>query len=163
MPSMRTPQQDGFSTVPREKTVDKDEILIVYRAHGDTSKMIGRFFFTPQIAGTPRSNWTAEMLERELNASLWGNDYKYLAKFRVRNGVKYKIGEIAQDNYQGLELHKEAGVTVELPFVQHSYFRNAFFFYQVQLDLDGNWRTYLELLEDTPINPGNLVSRPGHC
>lgn len=161
MPSVRTPQEDGFAAVPREEVVDK--ILIVYRAHGDTSQMIGRFFFTPQIAGTPRSNWTAEMLERELNASLWGNDYKYLAKFRVRKGVVYKIGEIAQDNYRGIELRQERGKTVEVPFVQYSYFRNANLFYQVQLDMNGDWRTYLELLEDTPLNPGNLVCRPGHC
>jgi hypothetical protein len=164
MPSVRTPQQDGFAAPPREEMVGEGDILIVYRAHGETSKMIGRFFFTPQIGGTPRLNWTAEMLERELNASLWGNDYQHLAKFQVRNGVKYKIGKIAHDNYTGIELHRnENGKVVEVPFDQYAYFRNANLFYQVQIDMDGDWRTYLELLEDVPLNPGNLVSRAGRC
>jgi len=73
------------------------------------------------------------------------------------------IVRTAQDNYQGFELRHEEGVTVEVPFAQYSYFRNANLFYQVQIDMKGDWRTYLELLEDKPLNPGKLISRLGHC
>jgi len=155
--------RDGFDTEPAESVVKDGDVLIVYRAHGDSSKMIGRFFFTPVIAGVPRINWTAELLERELNAALWGNDFKHLAKFQVHVGVKYRIGPIAQDSYQGVERRRTASGMVEEPFDQYSYFKTAGLFHQVQIDMQGDWRTYLDLLEDAPVNPGNFVARGGNC
>ena len=160
-PEVRTSDaiKDGFDCDPAEKQVADGQVLIVYRAHGDTSQLIGRFYFTPLIAGIPRMNWTADLLERELNAALWDNDFKFLAKFRVLSGVRYKIGPIAQDNYRGVE--RKDGV--ETPFEQFSYFKNAGLFHQVQIDMMGDWRRYLDLLEDVPLNPGRFVARTGHC
>jgi hypothetical protein len=155
--------RDGFDSDPQEREVGASDLLLVYRAHGGASRMIGRFFFTPQVAGLPRVNWTAEFLEKELNAALWGNEFRFLAKFRVFQGVRYKIGPIAHDKYQGVERATDGTEVIDVPFDQYSYFRNANLFYQVQIDMVGDWRRYLELLEDTPIKPGNFVSRPGRC
>ncbi|MEF3074221.1 hypothetical protein V2P20_04215 [Methylobacter sp. Wu1] len=154
--------KDGFDENPTQKQVESGTILIVYRAHGNLSKMIGRFFFTPQIAGTPRINWTADMLERELNAALWDNDFRYLAKFRVLEGVKYKIGPIAHDKYQGVDFTPSGG---RLSFDQYSYFRNANMFLQVQIDgiTPSNWHEYLDLLEAVPIKAERFHRGTGRC
>jgi hypothetical protein len=147
----------GFDADPEEREVAEGEVLYVYRAHGETSKMIGRFFFTPRVGDQPRTNWTADLLERELNAALWGNDFRYLAKFRVRSGVRYRIGPIAHDRYQGVEYHQEGQTVKEVPFDQYSYFRNSSLFYQVQIEMEADWRTYVELIENTPIKQGRHV------
>ncbi|KGM41391.1 hypothetical protein JY96_18570 [Aquabacterium sp. NJ1] len=155
--------RDGFDRTPETRRVGDGQVLVVYRAHGSTSQMIGRFYFTPQICGIPRMNWTADLLERELNAALWGNDFKYLAKFRVLPGVNYKIGPIAQDSFQGVELRQVGTRTIEVPFDQYAYFKNMGLFHQVQIDMTGDWRQYLDLLETVPINPGRFLARSGHC
>jgi hypothetical protein len=145
---------DGFDEDPAPGKVESGKPLYVYRAHG-SSKFIGRFFFTPQIAGTPRMNWTADMLERELNAALWENDYRYLAKFRVREKVKYEIGPIAQDGYQGID---KTPWGKDQTFQQDCYFRNQNLFYQVKIEgiTESNWREYLELVSDEPIKAGHF-------
>ncbi len=148
--------RDGFDRDPDERQVADNELMIVYRAHGRTSQMLGRFFFTPQVGGVPRMHWTADVLERELNAALWDNDFRFLAKFRVLPGVRYRIGPIAHDKYQGVERDGR-------PFDQYAYFRSAGHFLQVQIDMTGDWRLYLQLLENVPINPGRFVARVGHC
>lgn len=155
--------KDGFDGDPEQKTVEEGKPLYVYRAHG-TSRMIGRFFFTPQIDGMPRMNWTADMLEMELNAALWDNDLRYLARFRVRDKVRYEIGPIAQDNYQGIDATRWGK---DLPFIQYAYFRNRALFYQVHIAAvtQENWRDYLELVEDLPIKAGRFLRTKGrgHC
>ena len=152
--------EEGFDSDPEPKNSGPG--FFVYRAHGDTSRTIGRFFFTPQIEGTPMVNWTADMLERELNASLWDNDFCHLAKFRVREKVKYKIGAIAHDRYRGTDKTPWGG---GLAFDQYAYFRNAGLFLQVQIDgiTPTNWRQYLDLVEDTPLRAGRLHRIPGTC
>lgn len=153
--------KDGFDEDPSPDEVKEGKPLYVYRVHG-SSALIGRFFFTPQIEGTPRMNWTADLLEKELNAALWDNDFRYLAKFRVLKGVKYEIGPIAHDKYRGIDgtdwAKKNPSNQMKKAFVQYSYFRNENLFYQVKTEglNENNWREYLNLVEDTPIDPGRF-------
>jgi hypothetical protein len=149
--------KSGFRTDPIEKTVPAGEVLIVYRIHGETSKLIGQFYFTPQIQGIPRMNWTADMLEVQLNAALWDNDFQYIAKFQVKAGTTYRIGEIAQDAYEGLITSADG--KEENPFQQYSFFKHDSLFSQVQIPMDParDWRHYLTLLEDIRLRPGRFV------
>lgn len=164
LPKERTSDaiRDGFDQDPASKQVGTGSVLIVYRAHGNSSNMIGRFFFTPQIEGIPRLNWTADMLEKELNAALWDNDFRYLAMFRVLESVAYKIGPIAHDKYQAVD---RTDFGRGKPFDQYSYFRNANMFFQVLIDeiTPCNWHEYLEILEDYPIKVGRFHRDTGHC
>ena len=158
--------KNGFDSDPAAKEVGTDEVLFVYRAHNGTgsgSKLIGRFFFTPKTCDTPSVNWTAEMLERELNASLWGNELRFLAKFQVMQGVKYKIGPIAHDKYQGVERVSSPSGELGKPFDQYSYFRNQNLFYQVEIAMTSDWRNYLKLLSDEPIKAGRFHRKSGNC
>lgn len=154
---------DGFDGVPEEGEVTPGHPLFVYRVHG-SSRRIGRFFFAPQVNGTPVMNWTADMLEMELNAALWDNDFRHLAKFRVLDRVRYKYGLIAQDSYWGYDGTPSGN---GLPFVQFAFFRNRNLFYQILINdiSDSNWRNYLEDLGDVPINPGRFFRADGrgHC
>lgn len=156
---------DGFDGDPEQRVVEAGKPLYVYRAHG-SSKLIGRFFFTPHIAGTPRMNWTADMLEMELNAALWDNDFRYLAKFRVKDGTRYAIGPIAQDYYIGRDQTPWGRGRL---FLQRAYFVNKNLFHQVcLLDFDpkkDDWHNFLELVEDVPIKAGRFhrANGKGNC
>lgn len=105
--------ENGFAEAPARKTALGGEL--VYRAHGGTSREMGNCFFTPVIRGTPINHWTADQLEMELNASLWGNDFEVLTRYLVVRGAAYEIGPIAHDDYEGrdrgLLFHQRAFVT----------------------------------------------------
>ena len=150
---------DGFKDNPPETVLGHDEILIVYRAYGGVSEMIGSCYFTPQVAGTARLNWTAELLEDELNVVLWGNELRRLAKFRVRCGTTYRMGAIAQDKYQGEERKGKE----KIGFDQYAYFKNSNLFFQVLITSQGDWQRYLDLLDDVPIKSTRLVRQIGHA
>jgi hypothetical protein len=102
------------------------------------------------------------MLERELNAALWGNDFRWIAKFRIRDDVKYKIGPIAHDRYRGID---ETPSGRGLGFVQYSYFRNAKLFYQIQIEeiTQTNWLTFVDLVEDIPLRAARFHRGSGTC
>lgn len=92
---------NGWDGVPEEKTATGGET--VYRAFDKrkdaTSRQLGPFFFMPVASGMQVHEMTALELETELNAALWGNRFSYLAKFRIKPGVVYLIGNIAQTDY----------------------------------------------------------------
>lgn len=154
---------DGFKSYSDTKVED---LLIVYRAYGGTSKRIGAFFFTPQIAGSPRLNWTTELLENELNVVLWGNELRRLAKFQLYAQTPYRIGPIAHDKYQGEREKNEEGEDI-LCFDQYKYFKNSNLFYQVMVLSEGPielcWHQYMTLLDDVPINSSRLDRRVAHA
>lgn len=93
-------RENGFSAPPVEKESNGTEL--VYRAVGGQSvKLWSNCFFAPVIDGSPLVYWTAELLERELNAALWGNDFERVFCFQMRPRVHYEIGPIAHDDYVG--------------------------------------------------------------
>jgi hypothetical protein len=128
-----TPRTDwrdnGFSAPPVVKTSSGTEII--YRAVGGMSmKPWSNCFFTPVAAGSPVNYWTAEMLERELNASLWGNDFERVFVFHILPGVRYEIGPIAHDDYAGVD--GAANADARLGFYQRSWVTPSGVFRQVR-------------------------------
>ena len=119
---------DGFSKPPREEIAHGGEI--VYRAYGGSSRVIGNCFFAPATGASPIQYWTAEILENELNASLWGNDFAGIAKFEMISGARYEIGPIAHDNYPGVD---DGQV-----FYQRSFFTPSGIFKQVKFKIAGS-------------------------
>ncbi len=47
-------------------------------------------------AGDYKRAWTWTYLEQQLNAWFWGNDFERIAMFRLREGVRYRIGAVGQ-------------------------------------------------------------------
>lgn len=137
---------DGFACPPEEKRAVGGEI--VYRAYGGSSNALGVFFFVPVIKGALVNYWTAEILEIELNASLWGNDFEKVAKFELLPKIQYQIGPIAHDNYVG----NENGI-----FYQRSFVTPSGIFQQVKIDKDlaWPWENYIRLIDIYMINEGN--------
>ena len=97
MPSWK---DEGYQSPPEVKTAVGHEVI--YRAYGGRSKRLGNRFFTPCIKDTPIGYWTAELLRKELNAALWGDDFETIAKFQICRNVEYKLGSMAQDNRSGV-------------------------------------------------------------
>jgi hypothetical protein len=106
------------------KKADGGEVL--YRGHGGTSLESGNCFFSPAVNSIPLNHWTAELLERELNAVLWGNLFDYVTRYTIKPGVLYKIGDVANDAYSGIEagvrFHQMATFTPSGIFKQISFF-----------------------------------------
>jgi hypothetical protein len=119
-------QDDGFAVPPEETVADGGEI--VYRAYGGTSPVLGNCFFAPILGSTPINYWTAELLERELNAALWGNDFAGVTIFVVNRGARYQYGPIAHDRYSGTD---EGQV-----FYQRAFFTPSGIFKQVKFLLN---------------------------
>jgi hypothetical protein len=125
----RTPWHDeGFAEPPEEKPSIGGEII--YRAYGGSSGKLGNCFFAPAIGSTPIAYWTAELLEMELNAALWGNDFEGVTKFEILKGAKYKIGPIAHDEYSGID-----GDQI---FFQRAFFTPSGIFKQIKFILSDN-------------------------
>jgi hypothetical protein len=125
----RTPWNDeGFASKPKEMTSSGGEII--YRAFGGTSGVLGNCFFTPAVSPKQICHWTAEFLEIELNAALWGNDFEGLTKFEIKPNVKYHIGKIAHDNYAGWE------GSIDKTFTQRSFITPSGIFKQVKIILE---------------------------
>ena len=124
---------EGFSGQPTELVATGSEVI--YRAFGGTSQRLSNCFFVPQVGGQTISYWTAELFERELNASLWGNDFEVVRKYLIVKGVPYKIGDIAHDSYVGHDSfdYRET----KSPFVQKSWVTPSGIFKQVVLVLGG--------------------------
>ncbi len=119
---------EGFEAQPDVRDVKGGETI--YRAFGGTSKSLRNCFFTPAIGSAPMNCWTAELLEIELNASLWGNDFDRVQSFTMNRvaGAKYKIGNVAQSGYAGCD-------TGQL-FYQRSWVTPSKIFKQVVFILD---------------------------
>jgi hypothetical protein len=127
-PPSATPwQDDGFAQPPEEKDALGGEVA--YRAYGGSSAKWGNCFFVPAIGSTPILYWTAELLETELNAALWGNDFEGVTKFEMIKGARYRIGPIAHDNY--------VGVDGGLRFYQRSFLTPSGIFKQIKFLLAG--------------------------
>lgn len=101
--SPRTAWRDnGFAGPPVEKVALGTEII--YRAVGGlTVKPWSNCFFAPVVAGSPLHYWTADVLERELNAALWGNEFERVYTFQMLTRVRYEIGPVAHDDYAGFD------------------------------------------------------------
>lgn len=149
------------------KNVEEKEVKvgdIFYRAYGGHSKMWGRSFFVPAVAHNGNHQlinyWTAELLEKELNAALWGNDFKFLLIVKANNStppLKYKIGTVVQGNYRGFDNKKD----VE-PFVQQDFITPSGIFKEVQFDSFGveDLKLCLDIVvEARPIRAGNYVQK----
>ncbi|QBR01505.1 hypothetical protein [Paraburkholderia pallida] len=108
-----------------EKSAHGGERL--YRAYGGESVTLRNCFFVPAIDATPIGHWTAELLEMELNAALWGNDFEGVTKFEMIKGARYLIGPIAHDNYSGYD--------TERIFYQRAFFTPNGIFKQVKFVL----------------------------
>ena len=125
---------------------------MIYRAYGGGSRRLGNCFFAPCVLGTLIGHWTAELLERELNAALWGNDFERVAVFRIRENVQYKIGQSAHDSYSGID----SGVA----FYQRSFITPSGVFKQVSFFKEEAkpWTEYVkDMREDITIKPGNYA------
>ena len=120
---------EGFSAAPEEKPVRGGETI--YRAFGGCSKPLGNCFFVPAVGSTPLNHWTAELLETELNASLWGNDFDGVTKYAMQkvDGAKYKVGPIAHDGYAGVDagqlFYQRSWITPSGIFKQVVFILNA--------------------------------------
>jgi hypothetical protein len=126
----RTPwHDDGFAEKPADKTATGGELL--YRAYGGSSGVLGNCFFVPAIGDTPINHWTAELLERELNAALWGNDFEGITMFNMVCGAQYRIGPIAHDFYVGIE---KSSTGIDL-FYARSFFTPGRIFKQIKFVL----------------------------
>jgi hypothetical protein len=121
-------QDQGFAEQPEELTASGGEV--VYRAYGGASRVLGNCFFTPAIGASPIGYWTAELLEVELNAALWSNDFEGITKFQMIKGTKYRIGPIAHDDYVGLDNGRR--------FYQRAFFTPSGIFKQVTFILGEN-------------------------
>jgi hypothetical protein len=122
-------QDHGFSAPPDIEVSSGTEII--YRAVGGASvEPWSNCFFTPVVAGSPVNYWTAEMLERELNAALWGNDFERMFVYQMVAGTRYEIGPIAHDHYAGFD--RDATSKVEKGFYQRSWVTPSGIFHQVR-------------------------------
>ncbi len=144
----RTPWHDaGFAEPPEQKRANGGERI--YRVSGGPSLALGNCFFVPALGAVPINYWTSELLERELNAAVWGNEYDQLHVYTMRPGAVYQIGPVAHHNY--------AGVDHGVPFTQRAYFSPGGIFKQVTFVLgDG-----LNLLESVRTEGGPLALSPG--
>ncbi len=151
-------QPSGMKDIVEKHTRVGD---IFYRAYGGGSKKWGRSFFVPAIANNQNyqlSNyWTSELLEKELNAALWGNTFEFLLVARATNitpPLKYKIGTVVQGHYRGLIDGKT--------FTQRDFITPSGLFKEVQFDSYGidDLKFCLEVVEHArPINAGNFARK----
>ena len=113
LPQRTSWHDEGFAAPPVERPAAGGEVI--YRAYGGTSAVVGNCFFAPAVNATPIGHWSAELLEVELNAALWGNDFEGVTEFEMIRGALYRIGPIAHDGYAGLDggqvFHQRAFIT----------------------------------------------------
>ena len=65
----------------------------------------------------PRSKWTGEYLERNLNAFVWENAFHKVAVFRLEPGTLYLIGSVGQDTQYEVDIYNPQSGKAE-PTVQ---------------------------------------------
>ncbi len=148
------------------KNVEEKEVKvgdIFYRAYGGHSKMWGRSFFVPAVTQNGNHQlinyWTAELLEKELNAAFWGNGFKFLLVVKANNStppLKYKIGTVVQGDYHGFE-GKDTS-----PFTQHDFITPSGIFKEVQFDSFGveDLKLCLDIVDAArPIKAGNYAQK----
>lgn len=148
-PSRTAWGDDGFAEPPEERTSVGGEI--VYRAYGGSSRRIGNCFFAPAIKSTPIVYWTADRLELELNAALWGNDFHRIIKLQVLTGARFLIGPIAQDSYSGVDGSQS--------FFQRAYFLPSGILKQVKFVIGGARKLCdcVRVLDDFPVSAGRYA------
>jgi len=149
LPSVTAWHDEGFAEEPVEKSATGGEV--VYRAYGGTSRVLGNCFFVPAIGASLIGYWTADLLERELNAAHWGNTFEGLSKFEMLPGAVFRIGAIAHDNYVGIDDGRR--------FIQRAYFSSRGIFKQVTFVLSKN-RTLVDSVRKTssfPISAGRYA------
>lgn len=145
---------DGFASPPAEITSNGGEV--VYRAYGGASGVLGNCFFAPAIGVALICNWTAELLEIELNAALWGNDFEGITRFEIKPDVNYRIGPIAHTDYAGWEGDPSK------TFFQRSFITPSGIFKQVKFVLEdgvGLIDCVKQLGESFKIPPGNFARK----
>jgi hypothetical protein len=149
VPSPTPWNDEGFAEQPGERIANGGEV--VYRAYGGTSGALGTCFFTPALSATPIVYWTAELLEVELNAALWGNDFEGIAKFEMIRGARYRIGSIAQGGYVGIDEGRR--------FYQRDFLTPSGIFKQVKFVLTGKTGLLdcVKKLERVPISSGRYA------
>jgi hypothetical protein len=148
--SVRTPWHDeGFAAPPEEKPIEPGQVL--YRAYGGSSGVWGNCFFVPAIGSTPIGYWTAELLEMELNAALWGNDFEGVTKFEMTGNGSYLIGPIAHDDYSGIDGGQQ--------FYQRSFFTPSGIFKQIKFVLAErqDLSTCVRVLQNIPLAAGRYA------
>lgn len=121
---------DGFASPPAVRTLEGGERF--YRAYGGSSPRLGNCFFVPTAGGQLMIGLTPEVLEMELNASLWGNDYEGVVTYEPmgRNSrVSYQIGPVAHDRYAGVDGYQL--------FQQRAFVQPSGMFEQVKFILTG--------------------------
>src|SRR3989442_1239376 len=93
--------EEGYASPPETRKAMGHEII--FRAYNSGGQRLSNCFFMPSISGISIGYWTAELLETELNAALWGNNFERIAKFQICKDVEYKVGSIAHDKYSGID------------------------------------------------------------
>lgn len=136
---------------------------IFYRAYSESSRIWGRSFFVPAIPHIDRyqilNYWTADLLERELSAAFWGNDYRYLLTIKANNVIphlRYNIGSVAQGRFNGVENGR--------PFSQIDFITPSGVFKEVQFIASGNddIKQYFNIVEEAGvIKAGRYVRTEG--
>lgn len=142
---------DGFASPPRVRRIIGGERF--YRAYGGSSPRLGNCFFVPTAGGQPMPGLTPELLEMELNASLWGNDYEGVLTYEPmgKPDVSYQIGPVAHDGYAGAE-------SFQL-FQQRAFITPSGIFKQVKFILEGgvDLRVVLREVASLPLRSSRHV------
>ncbi len=88
-------QAEGWASPPRRETARGP--VTVYRAAGGGSNALGNCFFIPTRSLTGAvQGLTAQALEADLNAALWGNLFREIFVYSILPGTVYYIGPAAQ-------------------------------------------------------------------
>ena len=78
----------GYARQPDERTATAQESVCLYRAYNEFGPRLSNCFFTPSLRGADIGHLTAEILETELNAALWGNNFERVAVFKIVDSGK---------------------------------------------------------------------------
>lgn len=151
-------QDAGYASPPDERVATAHESICIYRAYNTFGPRLRNCFFTPSLRGAAIEHLTAEILETELNAALWGNNFERVAVFQILEGIKYKIGPIAHDHYSGIDNGKR--------FNQRSWLKPSGRFHQVNIVIPEPKQSeapkqledcVLDLKRDFLVEPGNFA------
>ncbi|MCM8738891.1 hypothetical protein M5E06_32920 [Azospirillum sp. A1-3] len=154
---MKDWEKRGFGQRP-EIVRQATGLEIVYRVYGGGHRLYGSCYFASTIAGIQITDLTADRLEMELNAALWGNNFQYIAKFRIMAGTKYEIGPIAQ-SYRGEEELEKDGRKVLVPFFETGWvpFTGTLRQVVIHTGMKQSVADCLQLLEDRPLAAGRFA------
>lgn len=153
----------GYARQPDERIATAQESICLYRAYNEFGPRLNNCFFTPSLRGADIGHLTAEILETELNAALWDNNFERVAVFKIVDGIKYKIGPIAHDHYAGTD---NSSTDSRKRFYQRSWLKPSGRFHQVNIIIpepkDSEKRKELkdclvDLKRDFLVEPGNFA------